>query len=66
MNASGTSSRKLQFDGDYKSFGGTIVVNGNYIAFDNVTLTGTMLVNETVRPPLHLDVSYYKPLAIGL
>ncbi|AVK98765.1 S-layer homology domain-containing protein [Lysinibacillus sphaericus] len=65
LNASGTSSRKLQFDGDYKSFGGTIVVNGNYIAFDNVTLTGTMLVNETVRPPLHLDVSYYKPLAIG-
>lgn len=65
LNASGTSSRKLQFDGDYKSFGGTIVVNGNYIAFDNITLTGTMLVNETVRPPLHLDVSYYKPLAIG-
>lgn len=65
LNASGTSSRKLQFDGDYKSFGGTIVVNGNYIDFNNVTLTGTMLVNETVRPPLHLDVSYYKPLAIG-
>jgi len=65
LNASGTSSRFLHFDGDYKSFGGTIVVNGNYIEFSNVTLTGTMLVNETVRPPLHLDVSYYKPLAIG-
>ncbi|MFJ7665126.1 S-layer homology domain-containing protein [Lysinibacillus sp. NPDC097162] len=65
LNASGTSSRFLQFDGDYKSFGGTIVVNGNYIEFANVTLTGTMLVNETVRPPLHLDVSYYKPLALG-
>ncbi|MFJ5767775.1 S-layer homology domain-containing protein [Lysinibacillus sp. NPDC093210] len=65
LNASGTSSRFLHFDGDYKSFGGTIVVNGNYIEFANVTLTGTMLVNETVRPPLHLDVSYYKPLAIG-
>jgi hypothetical protein len=65
LNASGTSSRFLHFDGDYKSFGGTIVVNGNYIEFANVTLTGTMLVNETVRPPLHLDASYYKPLAIG-
>ncbi len=65
LNASGTSSQFLHFDGDYKSFGGTIVVNGNYIEFSNVTLTGTMLVNETVRPPLHLDVSYYKPLAIG-
>jgi len=65
LNASGTSSRFLQFDGDHKSFGGTIVVNGNYIEFANVTLTGTMLINETVRPPLHLNVSYFKPLNIG-
>ncbi|MGE7691823.1 S-layer homology domain-containing protein [Lysinibacillus sp. NPDC097214] len=65
LNASGTSSRFLEFDGDHKSFGATIVVNGNYIEFSNVTLTGTMLVNETVRPPLQLGVSTYKPLAFG-
>ncbi|MFJ5565085.1 S-layer homology domain-containing protein [Lysinibacillus xylanilyticus] len=65
LNASGTSSRFLEFDGNRGSFGGTIVVNGNYIEFSNVTLTGTMLVNETVRPPLQLGVSYYKPLSLG-
>jgi len=65
LNASGTSSRFLEFDGDHKSFGATIVVNGNYIEFSNVTLTGTMLVNETVRPPLQLGVAAYKPLAFG-
>jgi len=65
LNASGTSSKFLDFDGEYGSFGATIVVNGNYIGFSNITLTGTMLVNETVRPPLHLNVSGYKPLSIG-
>ncbi|KOP70702.1 S-layer protein [Lysinibacillus sp. FJAT-14745] len=65
LNASGTSSKFLEFDGDHKSFGATIVVNGNYIEFSNVTLTGTMLVNETVRPPLQLGVSNYKPLSLG-
>ncbi|MEY9978309.1 S-layer homology domain-containing protein [Lysinibacillus sp. RC79] len=65
LNASGTSSRFLEFDGDHGSFGATIVVNGNYIEFSNVTLTGTMLVNETVRPPLQLGVSYYKPSSLG-
>ncbi|MFJ8103272.1 S-layer homology domain-containing protein [Lysinibacillus sp. NPDC096212] len=65
LNASGTSSRFLEFDGNHGSFGATIVVNGNYIEFSNVTLTGTMLVNETVRPPLQLGVSYYKPLSLG-
>ncbi|MGE7092446.1 S-layer homology domain-containing protein [Lysinibacillus sp. NPDC048646] len=65
LNASGTSSRFLELNGEYGSFGATIVVNGNYIEFSNVTLTGTMLVNETVRPPLHLNVSTYKPLDIG-
>ncbi|MFC9542656.1 S-layer homology domain-containing protein [Lysinibacillus sp. NPDC056959] len=65
LNASGTSSRSLVFDGDRKSFGTTIVVNGNYIEFSNITLTGTMHVNETVRPPLQLGFSYYKPLSFG-
>ncbi|MEX3747480.1 S-layer homology domain-containing protein [Lysinibacillus xylanilyticus] len=65
LNASGTSSRFLEFDGDHESFGATIVVNGNYIEFSNVTLTGTMYVNETVRPPLHMGVSDYNPLSIG-
>ncbi|MFJ3390188.1 S-layer homology domain-containing protein [Lysinibacillus sp. NPDC086135] len=65
LNASGTSSRFLEFDGNHGSFGATIVVNGNYIEFSNVTLTGTMFVNETVRPPLQLGVSYYKPLWLG-
>ncbi|MGE7916289.1 S-layer homology domain-containing protein [Lysinibacillus xylanilyticus] len=65
LNASGTSSRFLEFDGDHESFGATIVVNGNYIEFSNVTLTGTMYVNETVRPPLHMSVSDYNPLSIG-
>ncbi|MGE7949264.1 S-layer homology domain-containing protein [Lysinibacillus sp. NPDC093688] len=65
LNASGTSSRFLEFNGDRKSFGATIVVNGNYIEFSNITLTGTMLVNETVRPPLQSGFSYYKPLSLG-
>lgn len=65
LNASGTSSKFLDFDGEYGSFGATIVVNGNYIGFSNITLTGTMLVNETVRPPLHLNASSYKPLSMG-
>ncbi|MGE7674935.1 S-layer homology domain-containing protein [Lysinibacillus sp. NPDC094403] len=65
LNASGTSSRFLEFNGNHGSFGATIVVNGNYIEFADVTLTGTMLVNETVRPPLQLGVSNYKPLSLG-
>ncbi|MFJ7734634.1 S-layer homology domain-containing protein [Lysinibacillus sp. NPDC097231] len=65
LNASGTSSRFLEFDGNYGSFDATIVVNGNYIEFSNVQLTGTMFVNETVRPPLHLDVSYNQPISLG-
>ncbi|MGE7696014.1 S-layer homology domain-containing protein [Lysinibacillus sp. NPDC094177] len=65
LNASGTSSRFLEFNGNHGSFGATIVVNGNYIEFSDVTLTGTMLVNETVRPPLQLGVSNYKPLSLG-
>ncbi len=63
LNASGTKSRFLEFDGNHGSFGATIVVNGNYIEFSNVTLTGTMLVNETVRPPLQLG--YYQPISFG-
>ncbi|WBF56949.1 S-layer homology domain-containing protein [Lysinibacillus sp. JK80] len=65
LNASGTSTRSLDFDGNYGSFGATIVVNGNYIEFSNMTLTGTMFVNETVRPPLHLGATYNLPLALG-
>ncbi|WP_155593389.1 S-layer homology domain-containing protein [Lysinibacillus cavernae] len=65
LNASGTSSRSLDFDGDYGSFGATIVVNGNYIEFSNMTLTGTMFVNETVRPPLNLGATNKQPLALG-
>lgn len=65
LNASGTNTRSLDFDGNYGSFGATIVVNGNYIEFSNMTLTGTMFVNETVRPPLHLGATYNQPLALG-
>lgn len=65
LNASGTSTRSLDFDGNYGSFGATIVVNGNYIEFSNMTLTGTMFVNDTVRPPLHLGATYNQPLALG-
>ena len=65
LNASGTSSRSLDFDGNYGSLGATIVVNGNYIEFSNMTLTGTMFVNETVRPPLHIGAANHQPLALG-
>ncbi|MEK8196119.1 S-layer homology domain-containing protein [Lysinibacillus sp. FSL M8-0134] len=65
INASGTSSSFLDFDGDYGSLGATIVVNGNYIEFSNMTMTGTMFVNETVRPPLHLGATHNQPLALG-
>ncbi len=65
LNASGTSSSFLDFDGDYSSLGATIVVNGNYIEFSNLKMTGTMFVNETVRPPLHLGATNNQPLSIG-
>lgn len=65
LNASGTSSSFLDFDGNYGSFGATIVVNGNYIEFSNLKMTGTMFVNETVRPPLNLGSTYNQPLALG-
>ncbi|MEK5484737.1 S-layer homology domain-containing protein [Lysinibacillus sp. FSL M8-0355] len=65
LNASGTSSSFLDFDGDYGSLGATIVVNGNYIEFSNLKMTGTMFVNETVRPPLHLGATNNQPLSIG-
>jgi len=65
LNASGTSSRFLDFDGNYGSLGATIVVNGNYIEFSNLKMTGTMFVNETVRPPLNLGTTYNQPLALG-
>ncbi|MEK5230401.1 S-layer homology domain-containing protein [Lysinibacillus sp. FSL K6-0232] len=65
LNASGTSSDFLELDGDYGSLGATIVVNGNYIEFSNITLTGTMFVNETVRPPLRLGTPYSQSLTTG-
>ncbi|MED4075141.1 S-layer homology domain-containing protein [Lysinibacillus fusiformis] len=66
INASGTSKDFLDFDGDQGSLGATIEVNGNYIEFNNLKMTGTMFVNETVRPPLHLGATTYnQPLSIG-
>ncbi len=66
INASGTSKDLLEFDGDHGSLGATIEVNGNYIEFNNLKMTGTMFVNETVRPPLHLGATTYnQPLSIG-
>jgi len=65
LNASGTSSSFLEFDGDYGSLGASIVVNGNYIEFSNITLTGTVFVNETVRPSLRLGTTYNQPLTMG-
>lgn len=66
INASGTSKDFLDFDGDHGSLGATIEVNGNYIEFNNLKMTGTMFVNETVRPPLHLGATTYnQPLSIG-
>ncbi|WP_249646244.1 hypothetical protein, partial [Lysinibacillus sp. D3C2_S12] len=36
-----------------------------YIEFSTMTMTGTMFVYETVRPPLHLGATYNQPLALG-
>ena len=57
LNASGTYTNFLELNGANSSFGASIVVNGNYIRFADVNLTGTMFINETVRPPLHMNVS---------
>ncbi|MFJ7951970.1 S-layer homology domain-containing protein [Lysinibacillus sp. NPDC096418] len=57
LNASGTYTKYLELNGGNGSFGASIVVNGNYIRFADVKLTGTVFINETVRPPLHMNVS---------
>lgn len=57
LNASGTYSNYLELNGNKGSFGASIVVNGNYIRFADVKLTGTVFINETVRPPLHMNTS---------
>ena len=57
LNASGTYKNYLEFNGGNSSFGASIVVNGNYIRFENVKLTGTMYINETVRSPLQMNGS---------
>ncbi|KOS66222.1 S-layer protein [Lysinibacillus contaminans] len=55
LNASGTYTNYLELNGSNSSFGASIVVNGNYIRFADVNLTGTVFINETVRPPLNLN-----------
>lgn len=57
LNASGTYKNYLELNGGNSSFGASIVVNGNYIRFADLNLTGTVFINETVRPPLHMNVS---------
>ena len=57
LNASGTYKNYLELNGGNRSFGASIVVNGNYIRFADVNLTGTVFINETVRPPLYMNVS---------
>ena len=53
INASGSApSRMLVFNGNYAQFNGDIVVNGDHIVFRDLTIRGTVLLNETVRPPL--------------
>ena len=52
LNASGTNTNFLELNGGNGSFGANIVVNGNYIRFVNVNLTGKVYINETIRPPL--------------
>lgn len=66
LNASGTYTNYLELNGGNGSFGASIVVNGNYIRFADVKLTGTVFINETVRPPLHMNVSTgYSPRSLG-
>lgn len=53
INASGTSpSRMLVLNGNHTQLNADVVVNGNHIVFRDMTIRGTVLLNETVRPPL--------------
>ncbi|WP_051910298.1 S-layer homology domain-containing protein [Lysinibacillus sp. BF-4] len=53
INASGTSpSRMLVLSGNHTQLNADVVVNGNHIVFRDMTIRGTVLLNETVRPPL--------------
>ncbi|MEG0258374.1 MAG: S-layer homology domain-containing protein [Lysinibacillus sp.] len=52
LNESGSKSKMLELNGNYGVFTGDIVVNSNYIRFKNIDVTGTVLLNETVRQGL--------------
>ncbi|WP_264990065.1 S-layer homology domain-containing protein [Lysinibacillus piscis] len=65
LNANGTSSQFLTLDGGGRSFGATVIVNGNYIEFDNITFAGTMFVNEAARSSLQFTGFYQDALKLG-
>ena len=52
INASGTSSSLLVFDGGYSTYRGELVINGSYVRFKNWTLPGHVYVAETPRKSL--------------
>lgn len=57
LNASGTKSNPLIFEGNYETFAANINVKGNYIRFQNFELTGTVTITETVRKTLDNYIS---------
>lgn len=65
LNASGTYTDFLELNGVGSSFGASIVVNGNYVRFADVNLTGTVFINETVRPSLNLNTASFSPRTMG-
>lgn len=65
INASGTSpSRMLVLSGNHTQLNADVVVNGNHIVFRDMTIRGTVLLNETVRPPLTQHIPLVSRAAI--
>lgn len=59
LNASGASpSRMLVLNGGYSQLNADVVINGNHIVLRDLTIKGTVLLNETVRPPLTQRTSF--------
>lgn len=47
LNASGTATKHIIFDGKDSSFNGDLIIQGNYVRFKNWNLTGAVTIAET-------------------
>lgn len=52
INAQGSRNRVLVFDGNFSTFTGELIIQGNYVRFKNWTVTGPVRIAETPRRTL--------------